>query len=132
MSERLDKKSPERMVRYFRHCIFQGDLQGAVSCFDAEGVYIERDGQEVKGLDNIEKALESICVWKPKISSIKHRVTIVDNHAIWTDTYFVKAKTPHGEPVEMDGVTVCLMKCNIKGDWLWLVDNPFVANDITK
>ena len=131
MSERFDKTSPERMVRYFRNCMLQGDLQGAVSCFDAEGTYIEIDGQEIKGLENIEKALESICLWKPQISSVKHRVTIAGNHAIWTDKYIVNAQTPDGNPIEMDGITACLMKCNSKGDWLWLVDNPFAANDIS-
>lgn len=130
MSERFDKTNPEKMVSYFRNCILQGDLQGAISCFDAEGIYIERDGQEIKGLENIEKALKSLCLWKPEISSVMHRVTIVGNHAIWTDKYTVRAKTLQGGHIETDGITACLMKCNSKGDWLWLVDNPFAANDI--
>lgn len=130
MIENFDRRDPEDAVKYFRNCIFRGDLKGAVSCFDSEAVYIERDGQEIKGLDNIEKALESICAWKPEIKGVKHRVTIAGDLAVWIDKYVVKAKMPNGEAMEMQGITACLMKRNDEGMWLWMVDNPFAANDI--
>jgi len=130
MIENFDRTSPEGAVKYFRNCIYLGNLKGALSCFDPKAIYIERDGQEIKGLGNIEKALESICLWKPEIKGIKQRVTIVGDLAMWIDKYHVKAKMPNGDPIEMEGVTACIMKCNIDGIWLWLVDNPFAADDI--
>lgn len=130
MSKEFDRTNPEGCVKYFRNCIYRGDLKGALSCFDAEATYIERDGQEIKGLSNIEKALEGICSWKPEIKGGKHRVTIVGNLAIWIDKYVVKAKMPNGDPMEMEGLTACMLKRNHDGIWLWLVDNPFAANDI--
>lgn len=130
MIENFDRTIPEGNVKYFRDCIRRGDLKGAMSCFDPEAVYIERDGQEVRGLDHIEKSLESICSWKPEIIGIKQRLNIVGDIAIWIDKYTVKAKMPNGDPMEMEGVTACIMKRNIDGIWLWLVDNPFAANDI--
>jgi hypothetical protein len=36
---------------------------------------------------------------------------------------------PDGRPIEMDGATACMMKKNEEGIWLWLVDNPFAAED---
>jgi ketosteroid isomerase-like protein len=130
MIENFDRTSPEGTVRYFRNCIYLGDLQGALSCFHPEATYIERDGQEIRGLDNIEKALKSICTWKPEIKGIKQRVTIVGNIAIWIDKYSVNAKLPTGEPLKIEGITACVMKRNIDGIWLWLVDNPFASNDL--
>ncbi|MGU3374705.1 YybH family protein [Chryseobacterium sp. M5A1_1a] len=130
MIENFDRRKPEDAVKYFRNCIYRSDLKGAVSCFHSEAVYIERDGQEIKGLDNIEKALAGICIWRPEITSVKHRITIIGDLAIWIDKYVVKAKMANGEPMEMDGITACLMKCNHDGIWLWMVDNPFAANDI--
>ena len=95
-------------------------------------VYIERDGQEIKGLGNIEKALQSICSWKPHIQGIRQRVTIIGDHAMWVDKYIVKANRPNGDLIEMEGFTACILKRDINGIWLWLVDNPFAANDIIK
>lgn len=127
MIEQFDRTIPADAVKYFRSCIVTGDLQGALSCFDKDATYIERDGQEITGLENIEKSMEHLCAWKPQITGSKHKVTIVGDLAIWVDKWSLKAITPDGDPVEMDGATSCMMKKNDAGIWLWLVDNPFAA-----
>ncbi|WP_207421348.1 YybH family protein [Desertivirga brevis] len=131
MKEEFDRTSPLGAVKYFRNCIFNGDLPGALGCFHPEATYIERDGQEIRGLENIEKALTAICLWKPKIEGVKHRITIVEDLALWIDNYTVKARTANGDPMEMEGTTACMLKRNAEGLWLWLVDNPFASNDLT-
>lgn len=124
----FDQTNPQGTVQYFRHCIHQGDLKGALSCFDSAATYIERDGREIKGLAHIEKALESLCLWKPEIKGMNHKLTCVGDIALWVDNYVVKAKMPNGDPIEMEGVTTCILKRNNQGIWLWLVDNPFAAS----
>lgn len=128
MTAQFDRTIPTEAVKYFRNCIANGDLQGALSCFDKEATYIERDGQEIKGLVNIEKSMEHLCTWRPEIKGSSHKVTIVGDHAIWVDKWSLKATLPDGDPVEMNGATSCMMKKNNNGIWLWLVDNPFAAD----
>nr|WP_294786657.1 hypothetical protein [uncultured Flavobacterium sp.] len=36
----------------------------------------------------------------------------------------------NGDYMEMEGVTACIMKRNNEGIGLWLIDNPFAANDL--
>ena len=127
MTEKFDRTIPAEAVRYFRNCILNGDLNGALTCFGEDAIYIERDGQEITGLDNIKKSMVHLCTWKPEIIGSKHKVTIVGNLAIWIDKYSLKAIMPDGNPIEMKGATSCIMKKNDKGIWLWLVDNPFAG-----
>ena len=127
MTEKFDRTNPAGAVRYFRNCIVSGNLRGALSCFHDDATYIERDGREIKGLENIEKSMEHLCTWKPEIKGSKHRVTIVGDHALWVDKWALKATMPDGNSVEMKGATSCMMKKNNEGIWLWLVDNPFAA-----
>lgn len=127
MTEKFDRTIPAGAVKYFRHCIVSGDLLGALSCFDKDATYIERDGQEITGLENIEKAMQHLCTWKPEIIGANQRATIVGDLAIWIDKWSLKAVMPDGSPVQMNGATSCLMKRNDKGIWLWLVDNPFAG-----
>lgn len=127
MKTNYDRTNPIEAVNYFRYCIVSGDLEGALSCFDEEAIYIDRDGQEVKGLDNIKKAMQHLCTWKPEIKGSKHRLTIVGDHAVWADKWVLKATLPDGNPIEMDGATTCMMRKNESGIWLWLVDNPFAG-----
>lgn len=123
MTEIFDRKTPVSAVEYFRHCIRNGDLQGALSCFDPTGVYIDRDGQP----GNIQKAMEHLCGWQPDINGIKRQVTLVGDIAMWLDKWTLRGKQPDGTPIEMNGSTACVMKRNEEGMWLWLVDNPFAA-----
>lgn len=127
MREKFDRTIPAEAVKYFRDCIVNGDLSGALSCFDKDATYIERDGQEIIGLENIEKSMKHLCTWKPEIIGNSQRVTIVGDLALWVDKYSLKAVLPDGNPIEMKGVTSCLMKRNDNGIWLWLVDNPFAG-----
>ncbi|PQA93981.1 hypothetical protein B0A69_10315 [Chryseobacterium shigense] len=127
MTENFDRTNPAEAVRYFRYCIVTGDLNGALGCFDKDAVYIERDGLEIKGLENIQKPLEHLCNWKPDIQGNKHKLTIVGDLAVWVDKWTLKATSPDGNFIEMDGATTCMMKRNEEGIWLWLVDNPFAG-----
>lgn len=127
MAEKFDRTIPAEAVKYFRSCIVNGDLQGVLSCFGEDAIYIERDGQEITGLQNIEKSMAHLCTWKPEITGGKHKVTIVGDIAIWIDKYSLKATMPDGNPIEMSGVTSCIMKKNDEGIWLWLMDNPFAG-----
>lgn len=127
MPQNFDRTQPADAVKFFRHCILTGNLEGALSCFDEEAIYIERDGEEIKGLENIRKPLEHLCGWKPNIQGIKHKATIVGDLAVWADKWILKAHAPDGSPIEMNGATTCMMKKNEAGIWLWLVDNPFAG-----
>ncbi|WP_207533257.1 YybH family protein [Desertivirga arenae] len=128
MIQDFDRTAPEGAVAYFRHCIVTGHLEGALSCFDKHAVYIERDGQEIRGLENIKKSLEHLCSWRPSIKGSKHKLTIVENLAIWVDQWTLEATSPTGDAITMNGATACMMKRNEGGLWLWLVDNPFAAD----
>lgn len=121
----FDRKTPVGAVAYFRYCIKNGDVTGALSCFDPEAVYIDRDGRELRGLDQILLAMERICTLKLNIVGGTPCVTIVNEIAMWLDQWEMTGNTPDGHPISMTGHTACVMKRNTIGDWLWMVDNPF-------
>lgn len=123
--EGFDRSTPAGTVAYFRYCIKTGDVNGAMSCFDAQGVYIDRDGAAISGLRQIEPAVRHLCTWRPDIKGDKPHVTIIDNVAIWLDKWEMTGRTPDGHAISMSGHTTCLMKRNNAGIWSWLVDNPF-------
>jgi ketosteroid isomerase-like protein len=127
INDKFDRTLPEGTVQYFRSCILAGDLMGALSCFHEDAKYIERDGREIKGADNIAKSLEPLCNWRPEITGENYKVVIVGDLAIWMDNYLVSATLPDGTPINSKGMTSCMMIRNGDGIWFWLVDNPFAG-----
>lgn len=57
----FNRQTEAGAVAYFRYCIKNGDAVGALSCFHPEAVYIDRDGRELRGLDQIALAMNEIC-----------------------------------------------------------------------
>lgn len=123
----MKRTSPHETVLYFRHCILNGDLAGTMSCFAENAIYIDRDGNEITGLESIQKEMEHLCNWKPEIIGSQYKSTIIGDQAIWMDKWTMKATLPNGNPIVMNGATACLLKKNEEGNWVWLVDNPFAG-----
>lgn len=121
----FNRKTPEGAVAYFRNCIKEGDVEGALSCFHPIAVYIDRDGKAFRGLQQIEQAMKGICALKFNISGATPHITEVNDIAMWLDRWEMTGTTPDGHPINMAGHTSCIMKREEAGNWLWMVDNPF-------
>jgi len=123
----FDRKTEAGAVAYFRDCIKNGDVAGALSCFHSDAVYIDREGKELRGLEQIELAMNEICRLKLDIQGEVPHVTVVSDLAMWVDQWEMTGIAPDGHSIHMTGHTSCIMKRNEDGEWLWLVDNPFGA-----
>ncbi|SHF78609.1 YybH family protein [Pedobacter caeni] len=123
--EKFDRKTPASAVGYFRDCLKNGDVNAAVKCFDAQGLYIDRTGKEMRTPADIRMAMESLCLLKPLIVGAVAHITLVDDLAFWLDKWVMSGKTRDGHLIEMNGHTSCILKRNEAGIWLWLIDNPF-------
>ncbi|MGU3376449.1 YybH family protein [Chryseobacterium sp. M5A1_1a] len=123
--QNFNRKTQAGAVAYFRYCIKNGNAEGALSCFHPEAVYIDRDGKELRGLEQIQLAMDSICRLKLNIQGGTPHVTVINDLAMWLDHWEMTGNTPDGQPIKMTGHTSCIMKRNEAGEWLWIVDNPF-------
>lgn len=121
----FNRKTTAGAVAYFRDCIKQGDVAGALSCFHPEAVYIDRDGKEIRGLAGIKQAMQGLCALKFTIKGAVPHVTLVNDLAMWMDLWEMHGITPDGHPIQMTGHTACIMKKDDTGNWLWMLDNPF-------
>lgn len=123
--QEFNRKTETGAVAYFRYCIRSGDVKGALGCFHPEAVYIDRDGREWRGLEQIERAMNEICRLQLDIQGETPHITVVNDLAMWQDQWEMTGTAPDGHSIHMTGNTSCIMKRNEEGEWLWLVDNPF-------
>ncbi len=121
----MDRTTTCGAVAYFRNSIKQGDVEAALSCFHTDAVYIGRDGQEARGLAAIRQAMQGLCALRFSIKGAEPFITLVDNLAMWMDQWEMQGLTPDGQPIQMTGHTACIMKKDVHGNWLWMLDNPF-------
>lgn len=125
--EEFNRKTQIGAVAFFRNCLKNRDVKGAIGCFDPEGVYIDRNGKKISGRTEMEKAMEYLCALGPEIKGTEPHFTTIGDLSLWLDEWEMIGETPDGQAIKMNGQTTCMMKTNTEGIWLWLVDNPFGA-----
>lgn len=128
MTQNFDRKDPDGADEYFLNCVRNGDLNNAMTCFDPEAIYIDKDGNAINGLANIEKLVANLCNMKPDIKVYEHKISPVGNDMMyWLDKWTLTATDLQGNLINMKGASANMMRRNNDGVWLWLVDNPFAA-----
>ena len=124
---KFDRTTIEGAARYFQNCVRDGDVEGALSCFDAEAVYVPTLGTVVKGTAEIRRGLEMLCGMKPNLQAKRSIALEVGDLASWVDEWTLQATLPDGTPLDMQGVSSDIMKRHPNGIWVYLVDNPYGA-----
>jgi len=127
MNDVFDRTNIEGSARYFQNCVRNGDVNGALDCFDDEAIYVTGIGTFVTGKENIRKALEQVCGLKPDLQAQRSTGFTVDNITAWVDEWTMKATLPDGPKLEMRGTSSDILKKQPNGNWAYLVDNPYGA-----
>jgi len=126
MKQNFDRTNPDGADEYFLEAVRNGDVKTAMTCFDPEAIYIDKEGNTITGFDNIEKVVANLCNMKPDIKVYEHQMAPVGNDMMyWLDKWSMTATGLDGKQFEMKGASANMMRKNADGHWLWLVDNPF-------
>jgi len=127
MSQIFDRTTILGAARYFQNCVRNGDIDGALSSFDDDAVYVSQPGNVVKGKAEIRTALEFICAMKPDLQAQRSVSFETGDIAAWLDEWTLKATTSDGVALDMSGTSSDIMKRLPDGNWVYLVDNPYGA-----
>ena len=126
MTQKFDRTDPDGADEYFLEAVRNGDVKTAMTCFDPEAIYIDKEGNTITGFDNIEKVVANLCKMRPDIKVYEHQMAPVGTDMMyWLDKWSMTATGPDGKQFEMKGASANMMRKNADGHWLWLVDNPF-------
>ena len=78
MKQNFDRTNPDEADEYFMNCIREGNLKNAMTCFDPEGVYMDKDGNAISGLANINclRVKASHSIFQITLPNAIHKVFI--------------------------------------------------------
>ena len=105
MEKTFDRTTTEGSARYFQNCVRNGDVEGALSCFDPEAIYVTGPGTQVTGKESIRAALAQVCALKPDLQAQRSADFTAGDIAGWVDEWTLKATTPDGTRLDLKGVS---------------------------
>ena len=117
----------EEMHQKFAAAMNAGDADALTALYLPDAILSPAPGQVVRGRDQIRAALEQYLAGKPVIE-IKTTATFENGGlALMNGTWVMKGTGPDGKPFEMSGRTAEILQKQPDGNWLYAIDNPFVA-----
>ncbi|SRR5579862_3930803 len=122
----MPARSPEDCDRLFAECASSGDLKGLVALYESRASLVRVDGGVATGHDAIRQSLGELTAMQPRLRmNIVKVVKAGDDLAVLYNDWSMSGKDPGGQPLEMSGKAIEVVRRQADGTWLFAVDDPF-------
>ena len=101
------------------------NIDGLMSLFDSNAVFMHAPGQTVKGTAAIREQLSGWLAAKLKCDLQFQKSIEFDNIALLFSKWTLSGTAADGSPITMSGQTSDVAERQADGNWLFVIDNPF-------
>lgn len=114
--------NPEACDDRFAQCLNSGDVDNLLALYERRASHICPDGTVAQGDDAIRSVLDQFVAMKPKLSVILKKVVRAgDDLAVLYDDWTLAARDPDGNPIDMRGKGVHIVRRQQDGTWLFAI-----------
>lgn len=117
--------APEECDRLLAECVKARDIDGVASLYEAEALYVRRDGTVVTGRPAIRELLQSITNASTEIKMNIIRVVTLDGIALIYNDWTATTVSADGGIRESTGKAIEIVRRQSDGRWLFAIDDPF-------
>jgi len=119
-------KTPEDLDRLFGEHLNAGALEALVSLYEPDAVLVQQDGSMASGQSAISAALAQFLALKPRIRMhVVRTIRAGGSLAVLRNDWTATATSPEGDPIEVAGKAIEVVRRQADGNWLFVVDEPF-------
>ena len=114
---------PADVDRLFAEALSRGDLDGALSMYESDAVYVADSG-ESRGHEQIREALAELIALDPTLDC--YEIDVVENGdiAMLRADWIFSGTNPGGEPFESRGRSIEIVRRQPDGSWRFIIDLP--------
>lgn len=100
------------------------DIDAVMKAYEESAVVLFEPGNPVSGMVNVKGAFEASLAVSPHFEFGKHEVTIAGDIALHLTPWTMSGKTPNGHNISQTGLSVAVLRKQVNGEWLMVIDNP--------
>jgi uncharacterized protein (TIGR02246 family) len=102
-----------------------GDMDGILATYEPSAVLVGQPGMPAMGTPALREAFKHFLALNPQIAIEKQDVLQAGDIALHSYTWKMSGKAPDGNPVAQSGFSVVVLRKQLDGKWLMVIDNPF-------
>jgi uncharacterized protein (TIGR02246 family) len=127
----MKASKPEECNLLFQKALQEKDIEAMLALYEPNANFILDSGESVTGLDEIRKVLTPFLgVENFKFNYIKGFPDSENTMAILRGSWVATAKDDNGNPIEMSGNDVEIVRRQADGSWRFAIDHPTGANAV--
>jgi uncharacterized protein (TIGR02246 family) len=120
----MDQATVEQFYAEFAKHLHAGDLDGLLSLYEPDAVFVRGPGDHVSGRDALRAVLQGFIDTRGRISfKVRHAVQHGDI-ALLSNEYTLEGKDAEGKPFTLTGKTSEVVRRQPDGRWLFIIDHP--------
>jgi uncharacterized protein (TIGR02246 family) len=101
------------------------NMEAILETYSADAVMVGPRGERSVGTPALREAFKNFLAIDPKISVIKSDIVQAGDTALHTYEWTMTGKLPDGTPLQQGGLSIVVLRKQLDGRWLMVVDNPF-------
>jgi uncharacterized protein (TIGR02246 family) len=118
---------PIDVLEVVTQAINTGDVDAQMAIYEPDAYFNFEPGPEgpVTGIQAIREAFTGFLAMKPNVTLTLISCNQAGNIAVIRNAWHLTCTGQDGNPMEMTGQTVVVLRRQSDGNWLVLVDNPY-------
>jgi uncharacterized protein (TIGR02246 family) len=113
--------SPEDICRIFQRAMAEGDVDAALSVYDPEAVFVNKQGEVTKGRRGLRQELAPLAAMKARFDFTIKRIIETGDIALMHTEWTVSGP----QPMRVHAIEVARRQAD--GTWCWLIGDPYTV-----
>jgi len=120
--------SPEQCDELITAALNAGDVEAALDLYEADASFIPEPGVIATGKEAIRQIMSEFVALKPSLTLEVLSVTQSSGLALLKSHWQLNGTDPDGNPVQLNGNGVEVVRQQPDGQWLFVIDSPYGAD----
>jgi uncharacterized protein (TIGR02246 family) len=125
----MTARRPEQAIELFAAALNRGDVNAALTLYDADATFAPQPGEEAKGVEAIRGALQQFTALNPRLRGEITNVMTAGDVALVHNRWQLEGTRPDGSPVELRGHSADVLRRAADGTWRIVIDDPWGAGE---
>ena len=119
-------RTPEDCDRLLAEYLAAGRVDAIAELYEPNACFVSQEREKVTGRDAIRAAFVDFAAAKPKLhANIVHVLRAGEDLALLYNDWTMSLAGPDGQPIEMQGKAIEVIRRQADGGWRFAIDDPW-------
>ena len=123
----MPARRPEEADLLVIEALNAGDVEAALAFYEPGATFVPEPGKAATGLEAIREVLNGFLALRPRLTIQVPQVAQSGDIALLGSRWTLKGTGTDGNPVELAGQGVEVVRRQADGTWKFIFDNPFAG-----